>query len=831
MSFIKRTKLSAVIISTLFTALFTTLQAQPNTKKGNFKELFTQANLMMSENFVDSALKTFITMYPMDTSDANVCYYIGQLYLLTEAHKQEALPYLEKAAKHIAQKYHPDDPYEKDAPPPTYYFLARAQHLNYMFDDAIGNFSKFKDLLNKDDSRQKDIDYWISCCNNGKELMKTPVDCKIINLGDSVNSEFPEYSPVLSADEQQLMFTRRGSKNDTNKDKNGNFYETMWMSSLKQDKTWTTAQPMSFGMFTSGGNQATVSLSSDGQQLVIYQDDDKGNGDLYVSYLKGVTWTYPVYIDSNTNHGVVNSPSWEPSACMSPDQKTLYFVSNRAGGLGGTDIYKVDVSNSDKWGQPVNLGPSVNSAYDEDAPFMHPDDSTLFFSSKGHNTMGGYDIFMSQQSASGQWSNAQNMGYPINTPDDDIYFSVSPDGRRGYYTSVQKDSRGEKDLYQVIFKKPLPVQQVAILVGYLKTQDGSHLPNDLKVTIGPVGGSNTVTTSVNYVTGKFLQIMRPNQNYNVSVSTQGKNVFNHSFYLPVDSSYLSLSRAFFRTAIILGDTTNVFVPRRKLTTPVTTTPAVASASMNGKLLLNDNPIEPLSAVAVQLVDDNGKVIQTAVTNSDGSFTFGNLAIDHNYTLVVDTKDTKLRKLKKLLLANSKGEVIRSFDMNKKKSYYYNNLPVDLNSLKGTQPVSNKQVAANNNSNKNNNNQTTSSSDAAFTRYFGYNVDDVSSKDDGFNSLIDKLVSQLASGTVSLNIKGSASTVPTRFLHSSNKNLASRRAKRAKQAIISALKNKNADISKLSIEVSASVQGPAYEHDGRTDESKYQQFQYVKVYIR
>jgi hypothetical protein len=166
-------------------------------------------------------------------------------------------------------------------------------------------------------------------------------------------------------------------------------------------------------------------------------------------------------------------------------------------------------------------------------------------------------------------------------------------------------------------------------------------------------------------------------------------------------------------------------------------------------------------------------------------------------------------------------------MNKKKSYYYNNLPVDLNSLKGTQPVANKQVAANNNSNKNNTNQTTSSSDAAFTRYFGYNVDDVSSKDDGFNSLIDKLVSQLASGTVSLNIQGSASTVPTRFLHSSNKNLASRRAKRAKQAIISALKNKNADISKLSIEVSASV----YEHDGRSDESKYQQFQYVKVYIR
>ena len=188
-----KTHLTAIAVCLLFTfnAAHGQTVAQPDTAlKPGFRKLFTQGNLMMGENFIDSALKTFIVLYPMDTTDANVCYFIGQLYMLTVSHRYEALPYLEKAAKHVDDKYVPDDPYEKNAPPLAYYYLARAQHLNYKFDDAITNFLKFSKMLNEDDGRHRDIDYWITCCNNAKMFVESPTDCKVVNLGDSINSSY-----------------------------------------------------------------------------------------------------------------------------------------------------------------------------------------------------------------------------------------------------------------------------------------------------------------------------------------------------------------------------------------------------------------------------------------------------------------------------------------------------------------------------------------------------------------------------------------------------------------------------------------------------------------
>jgi hypothetical protein len=822
----------SLLLFVLFSVNYT--NAQPG-KKANLRVLFTQASLMMDENFNDSSLRTFQVLYKMDSTNANVGYYIGQLYLGTPAHKADALPYLEKAVKHITVKYIPNDPYEKNVSPLAYYFLARAQHINYQFDSSIANFNKFKTLLPAKDKRQKDISYWITCCNNGKELMKSPVDCKIINLGDSINSSYPDYSPVISADEQELLFTSRRPLNrgDSNVDINGHYYEDIWISYAKPDKTWTTALNLGFPVNTPD-NDASVSLSPDGQQLIMFQDSKDGSGRVNTSYLRGFVWTYPQLVDSS-NMGVLNNNTGEASACMSPDRKTLFFVSNRAGGLGGTDIYKVSISDSGKWGKPVNLGANVNTEYDEDAPFIHYDDSTMFFSSKGHNTMGGFDVFMSKEDASGQWGPATNLGYPINTPDDDIFFSLSADGRRGYYTTIRKGGYGERDIYEVVLNKPLPVQPVAVLVGYIKTPDGSRLPNDIKVTAGLVNGKNAVSADANYLTGKFLLVMRPNENYNVVVTTQGKTVFNHNFYLPADSSYFTLSRAFFRTAIILGDTNNVFAPKRAaIATPVANV-EVKKANMSGKLLLNDDPLEPLSGSMVKLEDGDGKVLSTTLTNPDGSFTFGNLTIDKKYIIAVNTKDTRLKHLKKLLLVNASGQEVRNYDKDEKKTYYYHNLPVDLNSLSPitqevavTQVTKTKPVVKSKAETKSVPVET-GQSDADFVRYFGYNQDKVSAADDGFNALIDKITTKIAAGEVKISIEASASKVPTKLFSSSNKKLAQKRAVDAKKAILITLKNKGIDPSKLTIDIKPIVGGPRYEHDAG-DESKYQKFQYVKVYI-
>src|SRR5581483_9872139 len=183
---------------------------------------------------------------------------------------------------------------------------------------------------------------------------------------------------------------------------------------------------------------------------------------------------------------------------------TVYFSSSRAGGQGGKDLYRINLSDSGKWSQPINLGPAINTEYDEDSPFIHADDSTMFFSSKGHNTMGGYDVFVAKYDTGGQWGKVQNLGYPVNTPDDDLNFNLSADGKRAYYSSIQKGGYGENDIYEVTFDTRLPVKKVAILVGYIHTPDNSPLPTDIMVKTGPVPvkDKNVVHTYVNPKTGK-----------------------------------------------------------------------------------------------------------------------------------------------------------------------------------------------------------------------------------------------------------------------------------------------------------------------------------------
>jgi cell division septation protein DedD len=269
-------------------------------------------------------------------------------------------------------------------------------------------------------------------------------------------------------------------------------------------------------------------------------------------------WANPSIMDTN----IVNAKpktAYTPSACMSPDGKTIYFSSNRPGGMGGLDIYKSDLGSDGTWGPATNLGSSINTQYDEDCPFVSYDGSILFFSSKGHNTMGGYDVFMSK-GGNGNWGDAQNLGYPINTPDDDNYFVLNPDGRRGYYNTVRLGSMGERDIYQVTFNTPLPVQCVDVLDGYVKNADGSPIPTDVMVTC-TANGTAPQVTNANPTTGKFIATLIPNVTYTIVVTTGGKQT-NHYVYAPqMDSGYCTLSRAFYNGPVIIGDTTDIFRPK------------------------------------------------------------------------------------------------------------------------------------------------------------------------------------------------------------------------------------------------------------------------------
>jgi len=542
--------------------------------KTNFNQDFKKGTIYMNganpnrydERLSDTTLKYFLACYAIDSTNANVSYIIGRLFLATAMHKAAALPYEEKAVKNTRKKYQVDDPKERHASPLAFYYLARAEHVNYLFDNAIGNFNNFKLMVKPNDKdRLADIDYWVACCNNGKQLMQSPVDCKVIDMGE-INSTYDDYGPVLNADESQLYFTsKRTAVEDT-----GNDREEIWVSNSGPGRVWGTPTDAGSPLNITGSNSASVFLAADGETMIDYQSSSYKNGELYLSKMDAGNWGTPSVMDTT----IVNAKpktAYTPSACMSPDGKTLYFSSNRPGGMGGLDIYKSDMGSDGNWGAATNLGSSINTQYDEDCPFVSLDGSLLFFSSKGHNTMGGYDIFMSK-GGQGTWGDPQNLGYPINTPDDDNYFVLNADGKRGYYNTVRLGSMGERDIYEVEFNTPLPVQCVAVLDGYLKNADGSPIPTDAKVTC-TTNGVAPVVTSANPTSGKFIAILTPKLTYTIVVNAGGKQTNSYVFTPTMDSGYCTLSRAFFNGKIILGDTTNVFRPRPS-------TPIIASKFNN-----------------------------------------------------------------------------------------------------------------------------------------------------------------------------------------------------------------------------------------------------------
>ena len=524
-------------------------QKMTSAQKKMFKKNFKEGSLLMEsapknrndERMSDTTISYFKRCYALDSNNANVAYLIGKLYLATAMHKAAALPYLQKAVTNVKKKYHPNDPSEKHAPPMAFYWLARAQHVNYQFDAAIDNFNTFKKMIKDGGERPKDIAYWIGCCNNAKDLMQNPVACKVTNIGETVNGTYDDYAPIITADETEMFFTsKRPLVEDTAHNSEG-----IWMTtSAGPGKPWGGPMDPGTPLNVIGGNAATVSLSPDGQMIMDYQSPNVTTGMIYMAKLHGDMWAKPGMIDSSSS-GVIDAKGgryFTPSACMSPDGKSLYFASDRSGGTGGLDLYRSDLGADGNWGSPVNLGSNINTKYDEDAPFLSFDGSILFFSSKGHNTMGGYDVFMSKSDGQGGWGDPQNLGYPVNTPDDDKYFVLSADGKRGYYNTVRLGTMGERDIYEVTFNNALPVQCLGVMVGYYKTSDGSAIPADAKVTCSD--GSNTITAAVNSKTGKYLVIVKPNVNYSVSVMSGGNTLKSYNIMIPNDSTYCAAGHAF-----------------------------------------------------------------------------------------------------------------------------------------------------------------------------------------------------------------------------------------------------------------------------------------------
>lgn len=360
---------------------------------------------------------------------------------------------------------------------------------------------------------------------------------EIERLGNQINSEFNDYAPVITADGGYMYFTSRRPYTEKEKTKNREskeerIYEAIWD---EQTNSWLQAEPLPSDVNLIKRNVSNVAISNDGQRLLIYQDDKYGNGDIYEAYLSGSTWSAPLSLGS-----VINSEAHESSATIAPDGKTIYFVSERKGGIGGRDIWKATKGSDGEWGEAENLGNKINTKEDEEGVFIHPDGKTLYFSSKGHNTMGGYDIFKSEL-RNGEWSKPTNMGAPINTPEDELFFVLAANGKTGYYATGRNG--GVINIYEIRFipiakddKEPASTgPQLTVFKGVIKDCE-TGLPIQATIEVTDNEKNEVIATyNSNSQTGRYLISLPSGKNYGININAEGFLFSSQSFDLTSDS--------------------------------------------------------------------------------------------------------------------------------------------------------------------------------------------------------------------------------------------------------------------------------------------------------
>ena len=445
--------------------------------------------------------------------------------LLAQHPKEEFLKYslakcaLYRSDKHEeAYKYFVEVYNNNKKVPDIQYDMALAALYNYKFDEATDYINQYAENRHTAPEGKKAAEILKRNIGYAKYYLANPTSAKVTNVGSAINSEYDEYVPAITADESALIFTYAGPKSLGGRlnenlvaDKYGNYLEDIYVS-YKINGVFQPA--VALDSLNTTAPDAAISLSEDGTILFIYQDIGDGHGDIYQSVLQGEHFSKPQKL-----RGEVNSYSWDGHCSISPDGHTLYFSSERAGGLGGRDLYKATLLLPDSvWGNVVNLGDSINTPYDDDAPFIHADGITLYYSSKGRSSMGGYDIFRSvMRTEDSTFKKTDNLGYPINSSSDDIYFVMGASGNSGYYSSGKKDGMGMKDIYHVEPNFNWPKPALYLVKG--KVKNGSEgIEAAIKVEITSKNNKLYKTIKSNSKTGEYLVSLPPGVAYQLTYS-------------------------------------------------------------------------------------------------------------------------------------------------------------------------------------------------------------------------------------------------------------------------------------------------------------------------
>lgn len=639
------------------------------TKTANELELVTENSRLIDEGYLYQAEIVVNALLNLKPDNANYNYRKGYLVLETRKDSKTALPFLLKAISNNKKKYDAYSTKEISAPFDAFFHLGHCYHLSGDIENAIINYNLFLEKSFSKSSLVPQAKLNLKQCEIAKSLMKKPVNVSLKNIGSAVNNEYPDYSPVISLDGSALYYTSRrpwdDKKSDAFKDVSTNFYpEDVYVSYMDFDSTWTNAIKLDF--CRPDRNEATIAVSSDERKIYLYEDTT-GNGDVYYSDFYGQKFNEIKKLE-NTE---LNSEAWETHCYLSLDKTKMYFVSDRPGGFGGRDIYVTRKNEDGTWGKAENLGANINTAADEDSPFLSVDGKQLFYSSNGDKSMGGFDVMVCEIESDGNWGMSKNVGYPFNSTNDDIFYTTTIDGLRGYMTSFRNDGFGEKDIYE-IKNDYLGVRSLIVMKGNVFMSDGSPLPENFPISIAlKCKTCDTKTTRQIYPRlrdGFFMSDLQPGKEYELSYTNpaEDKKLYSETFTAPTENNSEIYKK------VILD-------VKKKNITPQKVYTIAGNITENGTSTNLQN-------VKVEILHpETGEVICTTITDKNGSFKVKDI---ENVTSK-NTTNFKVRVSKENYITQS-YEITQdaSQDENIKKSFDLkrSNIGSDLSKLFNLKPI-------------------------------------------------------------------------------------------------------------------------------------------------
>lgn len=423
------------ILIVVFASSFLVVAQQKEDEE--LKEYFLDAEYFLAQEEYLDALYDYMELYNNGfNTNANINYRIGICYLNILGQKEKSISYLLKSTNNIKNNNREGEFRETKAPMDAYLYLGNAYRVNNMLDKAIEAYNEYKKLLPLSDNTGLNyVNHEIEACNEAKVFMANPVEIRKTNIGEPVNGNSSNFKAVVSGDGQTMLYMNELP-----------FYNAVYYSLLKNGK-W--GEPVNITpQIQSDGDQYVSSVSYDGKVLYLTKEDNF-NSDIYFSVLKDSLWQKSEPLSKK-----INTKYWESHASISMDGRTLYLTSNRKNGFGGMDIYKSNLDDKGEWQEPENLGSVINTPLNEDTPFITIDGKHLYFSSQGHENMGGYDIFVTTLDNNGNWSNPENLGYPINTTDDDLFYYPWDNGKVAYMSMFDNEGQGKEDIYEIQIVTP-----------------------------------------------------------------------------------------------------------------------------------------------------------------------------------------------------------------------------------------------------------------------------------------------------------------------------------------------------------------------------------------